>query len=77
LRERSIEVVSKEVTRRESKPPMTMRHAATMAVVAVVGVIVAFVVLHAIAGIVFFFVKLAVVVALIAGVFWLLSRFRR
>jgi hypothetical protein len=56
---------------------MTMRHAATMAVVAVVGVIVAFVVLHAIAGIVFFFVKLAVVVALIAGVFWLLSRFRR
>jgi hypothetical protein len=48
-----------------------------MVAVGVIGVIVAFVVLHAIAGIVFFFVKLAVVVALIAGVFWLIGRFRR
>jgi hypothetical protein len=56
---------------------MTMRHGAAMVAVGVVAVIIAFVVLHAIAGIIFFFVKLAVVVALIAGVFWLLGRFRR
>ena len=48
-----------------------------MVAVGVIGVIVAFVVLHAIAGIIFFFVKLAVVVALIAGVFWLIGRSRR
>ena len=77
MRERSIEAVSKDVVRRESKPPMTVRHGATVVAVGVIGVIIAFVVLHAIAGIIFFFVKLAVVVALIAGVFWLLGRFRR
>jgi hypothetical protein len=55
---------------------MTMGHAVTMAVVAVVGVLIAFVVLHAIAGIFFFFVKVVVVIVLIAAVFWLLSRFR-
>ena len=48
-----------------------------MAAVAVVGAIVAFWVLSSIVGIIFFFVKLAVVVALIAGVFWLIHRFRR
>jgi hypothetical protein len=53
------------------------RHGAAMVVVAIVGVLVAFVVLHAIAGILFFFIKLAVVVALIAAVFWLLGRYRR
>jgi hypothetical protein len=56
---------------------MTVRHAATVAAVAVIGIIVAFWVLSSIVGIVFFIVKLAVVVALIAGVIWLLSRFRR
>ena len=48
-----------------------------MVVVGVVGAIVAFWVLSSIAGIIFFFVKIAVVVALIAGVFWLVSRFRK
>jgi high-affinity Fe2+/Pb2+ permease len=69
--------VSKEVSPRESKKPLTVRHAAAVAAVAVIGAIIAFWVLSSIVGIFFFFVKLAVVVALIAGVFWLLSRFRR
>lgn len=69
--------MTKEVSRREDKQPLTVRHTAAMVVVGVIGVIVAFVVLHAIAGIIFFFVKLAVVVALIAGVFWLIGRSRR
>jgi len=56
---------------------MTARHGAAIAAVGIIGVIVAFVVLHAIAGIIFFFVKLAVVVALIGAVFWLIGRFRR
>ena len=69
--------MSKEVTRRETKKPMTMRHGAAMVAVGVLGAIIAFWVLSSIVGIIFFFVKLAVVVALIAGVFWLISRFRR
>jgi uncharacterized membrane protein len=48
-----------------------------MVAVGVVGAIIAFWVLSSIVGIIFFFVKIAVVVALIAGVFWLVSRFRR
>ena len=48
-----------------------------MVVVGVVGVIIAFWVLSSIAGIIFVIVKIAVIVALIAGVFWLVSRFRR
>ena len=56
---------------------MPARHSAAMVAVGIVGVIIAFVVLHAIAGIVFFFIKLAVVVALIAAVFWVLGRYRR
>jgi hypothetical protein len=69
--------VSKAVSPYESRKPLTLRHAATVALVAVVGIIVAFWVLSSVVGIIFFFVKLAVVVALVAGVFWLLSRFRR
>jgi hypothetical protein len=45
--------------------------------VAVVGVIIAFVILSSIAGFIFELVKIAVIVALIAGAFWLVSRFRR
>jgi uncharacterized membrane protein len=48
-----------------------------MVVVGVVGVIIAFVILSSIAGIIFEIVKIAVIVALIAGVFWLVSRFRK
>jgi hypothetical protein len=55
---------------------MTFTHAVAMTAVAVVGVLVAFVILHALAGVIFFFVKIVVVIALIAAVFWLVSRFR-
>ena len=55
---------------------MTFTHAVAMKAVAVVGIIVAFWILSSLAGIFFFFVKIVVVIALIAGVFWLVSRFR-
>ena len=55
---------------------MTFTHAVAMTAVGVVGIIVAFWIFSSIAGIFLFFVKIAVVVALIAGVFWLVSRFR-
>jgi hypothetical protein len=72
--------VSKDVERREGKQgkaPMTFTHAVAMTAVGVVGIIVAFWILSSLAGIILFFVKTAVVIALIAGVFWLVSRFRR
>jgi hypothetical protein len=56
---------------------MTFTHAVAMTAVAVVGIIVAFWVLSSLAGIIFFFVKIAVVIALIAAVFWVVSRFRK
>jgi high-affinity Fe2+/Pb2+ permease len=68
--------VSKDVERKEGKTPMTFTHAVAMTAVAVVGLIVAFWILSSLAGILFFFVKVAVVIALIAGVFWVVSRFR-
>jgi F0F1-type ATP synthase assembly protein I len=68
--------VSKDVERRESKTPMTFTHAVAMTAVAVVGLIVAFWILSSLAGIFFFFLKVAVVIALIAGVFWVVSRIR-
>jgi hypothetical protein len=48
-----------------------------MLAVGVVGAIVAFWILSSIVGIVVFFIKIAAVVALIAGAFWLVSRFRK
>ena len=68
--------MSKDVERSQGKTPMTFTHAVAMTAVAVVGVIVAFWILSSLAGVIFFFVKIAVVVALIAAVFWLVSRFR-
>ena len=56
---------------------MTRTHTLAMVVVGVVGVIIAFVVLSSIAGIIFEIVKIAVIVALIGGAFWLVSRIRR
>ena len=56
---------------------MTRTHTLAMFCVGVVGVIVAFVVLSSIAGFIFEIVKIAVIVALIGGAFWLVSRFRR
>jgi hypothetical protein len=68
--------VSKDVERQEGKTPMTFTHAVAMTAVAVVGLIVAFWILSSVAGIIFFFVKVAAVIALIAAVFWVVSRFR-
>ena len=68
--------MSKDVERKEGKTPMTFTHAVAMTAVAVVGIIVAFWILSSLVGVIFFFVKIAVVVALIAAVFWLVSRFR-
>jgi hypothetical protein len=68
--------VTKDVERREGKTPMTFTHAVAMTAVAVVGIIVAFWILSSLAGIFFFFLKVAVVIALIAAVFWVVSRLR-
>ena len=62
---------------REGKTPMTFSHAVAMTAVGVVGILVAFWILSSVAGIILFFVKVAVIVAAIAGVFWLVSRLRR
>jgi hypothetical protein len=68
--------VSKDVTSREGKKPVTFSHAVAMTAVGVVGAIVAFWILASLAGIILFFVKIAVIIALIGGVFWLVSRLR-
>jgi hypothetical protein len=64
------------VSSREGKTPVTFSHAVAMTAVGVVGVLVAFWILASLAGIIFFFVKVAIIIALIGGVFWLVSRFR-
>ncbi len=56
---------------------MTRTHTFAMVVVGVVGVIIAFWILSSIAGFIFEIVKIAVIVALIAGAFWLVNRFRK
>jgi len=68
--------VSKDVSNREGKKPVTFSHAVAMTVVGVVGVIVAFWIIGGVFSIIWFFVKIAVIIALIAGVFWLVSRLR-
>jgi len=70
--------VSKDVSprEREGKTPMTFTHAMAMTAVGVVGVLIAFWILSSLAGIILFFVKVGVIIALIAGVFWLVSRLR-
>ena len=68
--------MTKDVERKESKTPMTFTHAVAMTAVAVVGILVAFWAFSWIAGIFFFFVKIVIIVALIAGVFWVVSRLR-
>ena len=47
-----------------------------MVAVGVVGAIVAFWILSSLVGIIVFFIKIAVVIALIGGAFWLVSKFR-
>ena len=68
--------MTKDVERREGKSPVTFTHAVAVTAVSVVGIIVAFWILSSLAGVIFFFVKIAVVIALIAAVFWVVSRFR-
>jgi hypothetical protein len=70
-------IVSKEVSPRGTNTPVTKTHTLAMVVVGVVGVIIAFWVLSSIAGFVFEIVKIAVILALIVGVFWLVTRFRK
>jgi hypothetical protein len=48
-----------------------------MVAVGVVGAIIAFWVLSSLVGIFVFIVKVAVIVGLIGGAFWLVGRFRR
>jgi hypothetical protein len=55
---------------------MTFHHAVAMTAVGIVGAIVAFWLLSSIVGILWFFIKIAVVVGLIGGAFWLVSHFR-
>ncbi|HXN62770.1 MAG TPA: hypothetical protein VN886_20150 [Acidimicrobiales bacterium] len=69
--------MSKEVSSREGKSPMTFTHAVAMTAVGVVGILVAFWILSSLLGVIWFFVKIAAIVALIAGVFWVVSRMRR
>jgi hypothetical protein len=68
--------VSKDVSSRQDKQPMSFTHAVGMTAVAVVGVIVAFWIIGGVFSIIWFFVKIAVIIALVAGVFWLISRLR-
>ena len=56
---------------------MSFTHVAAMVGVGVVGAIVAFWILSSIAGIIFFFIKIAAVIALISGAFWVVARLRR
>jgi hypothetical protein len=55
---------------------MSFTHAVAMTAVGVVGVIVAFWIIGGVFSIIWFFVKIAVIIALVAGVFWLISRLR-
>ena len=70
---------TKDVSRREreGKAPMSFTRAVAMTAVGVVGVLIAFWILSSLAGVILFFVKLAVIIAAIAGVAWLVSRLRR
>jgi hypothetical protein len=62
---------------KQGKTPMTFSHAVAMTAVGVVGILIAFWILSSLAGIILFFVKVAVIIAAIAGVFWVVSRLRR
>jgi hypothetical protein len=69
--------VSKDVTSQEGKTPMSFTHAVAMTAVAVVGVLIAFWLLSSVIGIIWFFVKIIAIVAVVAGVFWAVSRLKR
>jgi hypothetical protein len=56
---------------------MTFTHAVAMTAVAVIGIVVAFWLLSSVIGIIWFFVKIIAIVAVVAGVFWAVSRLKR
>jgi len=56
---------------------MTFGHAVGMTVLAVVGVVVAYWIFRVLAGVFIFFAEVALVIVLIAAVFWLVSRLRK
>jgi hypothetical protein len=55
---------------------MTFKHAVGMTALGVVGVLVAYWIFRALAGIFIFFGEVALVVVLVAVVFWAVSRLR-
>ncbi len=65
------------MSKQENKKPVTLAHVTAMVCVGVIGALIAFWVLSSIVGIIFFFVKVIVVVALIVGAFWLVHRLRK
>jgi hypothetical protein len=75
-RERSIEIVSKDIESRSDRKPMTFGHAMGLTVLGVVGVLVAYWIFRVLAGFFIFLGEIAVAVVLIAVVFWLVSRLR-
>jgi hypothetical protein len=56
---------------------MTFGHAVGLTVLGVVGVLVAYGIFRALAGVFIFLGEVGLVVVLIAAVFWLVSRLRR
>lgn len=56
---------------------MTFTHTVAMVAVGVLAAIIAFWVIGGVLSLVFVIVKIAVIVVLIAGAFWLVSRLRR
>ncbi len=69
--------MSREVRPQDGKKPVTPTHTLAMVCVGVIAAIVAFWVIGGVISFVFVIVKIAVIVALIAAAFWLVSRFRR
>ncbi|HUC05592.1 MAG TPA: hypothetical protein VL961_09330 [Acidimicrobiales bacterium] len=69
--------MSRDVVSQSGKKPVSFAHGASMVAVGVVGAIIAFWVLSSVIGIIAFFVKIAVIVGLIAGAFWVVGRVRR
>ena len=55
---------------------MSFTHAVAMTAVAVVGILIAFWLLSSVIGIIWFFVKIIAIVAVVAGVFWAVSRLK-
>jgi hypothetical protein len=75
--ERSIAIVSKDVSTTDSRKPVSFAHGVAMVVVGAIGLVIAFAVLSSVVGFFFELVKIVVIIGLIAGAFWVVSRLRR